>query len=146
MSKGKTIYVNEEQFLREFGNERTTIAMPNSSKNMGNSINQAKQMNPSAKDVMVDTSMFDSTSNNDPIQLDVNAKNGQDAQKQINTMMSNNPQLKQLSNKGNLMANVHMEGKVYTKQQIQEQRLKYLRENTKTFTKQQIEDKILNKE
>lgn len=148
---GKTIYLNEEQFVKLFGesndNQSTTIALPDgNNKNVANSINKAKQNTPTADNVMVDTSDFDSNTNNDQVKIDVQAKNGQDASNKINKMMSTNPQLKSLSSKGKLTANVHMEGKQYktfTKQQIEEQRLKYLRENSTILTKEQIQNYLM---
>ena len=150
---GKTIYISEEMFLKEFTNmgsdERNSMATPSADNggDMANSINQAKQMNPQSDNIMVDTSMFDSTSNNDPVPIDISAKNGQDARTQINNMMTSNPQLKSLQANGNLMAKVHMEGRIISKKEIDEEikklRLKKLRENSIEYKKFELNESIL---
>lgn len=148
MSK-KIIYITESQFLKEFGEngDKNTLAMPTSnSQNMSNSIDNARKLNPSSDNVIVDTSMFDSSSNNDPVQIDVKAKNGQEAQNKINKMMSSNPQLKTMSAKGNLMANVNMECEIKTKKMVDEElnklnKAKILRENVSSkITKKELEN------
>ena len=149
--KGKVIYITEEMYLKEFttngDDERNSMAFPDSTNDsdMANSINKAKQLNPQSDNIMVDTSMFDSTANNNPIQIDVNAKNGQDARTQINNMMTANPSLKTMQANGNLMAKVHMEGELKTKKQIEEEKkLKYLRENSVEMNKKHLQEAFLN--
>lgn len=140
----KTIYITESQFLREFGedNEVTTMAVPDSkTKDIASTVNKSKTSVPNATNVMVDPSMYDSSKSNDAVQVDVDASNGMDAQQKINTMLNNNPPLKSMANKGNLLANVHMENKVFSKKQIQEQRLNYIRNNSYTISKSNL-DKI----
>lgn len=151
--EGKVITITKEMFLREFttmsDNERNTLATPSSDtgEDMANSINKAKQLNPQSDNVVVDTSMFDSTSNNDPVAIDINARNGQDARSQINNMMTANPQLKSLQANGNLMAKVHMEGRIISKREIEEERkklkLKKLRENSIEYSKDELNEAIL---
>lgn len=144
---GKTIYITEEQYLKEFTNDDSNaFAEPtlSNNQNMGSAIDKTKSNNPSDDNIVVDTNLFDGNNNNNPIKLDVNAKNGSDAEKQINTMMRSNPQLKQIQNNGKLMANVHLEGTTYKKKQISEMRLGKLKENSVTLTKEKL-DEIFNR-
>ena len=139
----RTIYITEEQFRKMFCEEdrSTTMAVPTGSTDtMANSINQSKQQTPSADNVMVDTSMFDQSQSNDPVQIDVTAQNGQQAQNKIHNMLNTNPALRTMSSNGKLMANVHMEGKAYSKEQVlKEQRLASLRKRaSRSLNKEQI--------
>ena len=143
---GKIIYVTEEQFLEGFGktNESTTVATPQGGDtNMANSINKAKQKVPNADNVMVNPSMFDGNGANDPVQIDVQATNGQDAKGKIDKLMNSNPPLKQLSNKGNLMANVRMESRTVKKSFVEEERKRYMREHAIKIKKGDLDEFLM---
>lgn len=143
----KIIYLDEERFIKEF-NEKSTAYVDGSSdssqNDMGSAINKAKTNNPTDKNFIVNTSSFDGQTDNNPITIDVNATNGQDAKNQINKMVSSNPQLKNMQSNGKLMANVHMESKVYSKKDIQEQKRNYMKEHSQIYTKKELKKHFLS--
>lgn len=128
------IVTRDRMTLKEDGNAYVSSSNDSMS-SLGSDINRSKTENPTDKDFVVDLSTYDGNKGNNPVSLDVNAKNGVDAQRQIQNNINSKPQLKTMMNNGQLNANVH----------IKEDRLKELRENSIGFTKKEITDILLNR-
>lgn len=75
---------------------------------LGSDLNKSKTVNPMDNNFVVDLSSYDNNQNNDEATIDINAKNGTDAQRKIQNTLASNPQLKTMANNNKLNANVNL--------------------------------------
>lgn len=92
--------------LKEDGNAYVKSSTGSQS-SMGSDINKAKAQNPMDNDIHVDLQTYDGNKSNDPVTIDVNAENGNDAQNQIKDIMKK-PGLQNIASKGQMDAVVHL--------------------------------------
>lgn len=126
---GKKIHVNE-RFQSLVEGDAYVKPSSDSIGSLGSDINKSKTQNPTANNFTVDLGSYDGNSQNNPVALDINAKNGTEAQQQIKKNVTSKPQLKSMMNNGQLQANVHMRN----------ENIKRLRENAIPFTKKEINE------
>ena len=109
---GTVTFKKGELRLREDLNNTDSIYVkpsedPSNQSSMSTDIQQAVQNNPSEKDYTVEPAQYDTSSMNNDVTFDVNAKNGVDAARQINAKMQN-PNMRSLGANGQLQANIHI--------------------------------------
>lgn len=94
--------------LKEENGEQDAYVEPSQQgQNLSSAISDERRNDPNATTFVANMANFDKNANNNPITLDVNAKNPADAQTQVTQKMNANPQLKSM----NPMVNIHMENK-----------------------------------
>lgn len=108
INENVTTYGDIKRKIIESLNDRNSYVKSsnNSMSSLGSDINQSKAKNPTDNNFVVDLSSYDSNPNNDEATIDVTAKNGTDAQRQIQNTLSSNPELKTMMNNNKLNAKV----------------------------------------
>ena len=115
LSEGYTVsFKKSELFLKEEDTNggdaiyvEPTDTSTGAQQGISTAINDASKNNPTEHDFKVNTSDFNGTSADDKIGVDINAKNGFDAERQIRSKMQN-PAMKQMAGSGKAMMNVHI--------------------------------------
>ena len=80
----------------------------NSMSSLGSDLNKSKTENPMDNNFIVDLSSYDNNPSNDEATIEVNAKNGTDAQRKIQNTLASNPELKTMARNNKLNANVKL--------------------------------------
>lgn len=97
----------------------------NSMSSLGSDLNKSKIDNPMNDNFVVDLSSYDNNTKNDEATLEIDAKNGTDAQRKIQNTLASNPQLKTMANDNKLNAKVNLtneerkKGKPITKREFE---------------------------
>lgn len=91
-----------------------------SSSSLSSDLAKTMSENPTDDNFVVDMNHYDGNKNNQPIPLDIQAKNSQDAGEKIKNIMKN-PNVRNLNNSNGVTANVHIgESFTFTKKQLME--------------------------
>ena len=116
----------KNKIIEEINNRNTYVQSSNNSmSSLGSDLNKSKSDNPMDNNFVVDLSSYDNNNTNDEATLEIDAKNGTDAQRKIQNTLASNPQLKTMTNDNKLNAKVRLtteqrkQGKAITKKEFE---------------------------
>ena len=116
----------KNKIIEEINNRNTYVQSSNNSmSSLGSDLNKSKSDNPMDNNFVVDLSSYDNNNTNDEATLEIDAKNGTDAQRKIQNTLASNPQLKTMANDNKLNAKVRLtteqrkQGKAITKKEFE---------------------------
>ena len=118
-------YIFEKRNLTLKEDDSNAYVEPSSNKSsvsdLSTDISKTMTNNPTDDNFVVDLNHYDNNSNNNPIELSVNAKNAQDASSKIQDTMKN-PDIRKLNSKNGITANVHIQNEslCFTKKELNE--------------------------
>lgn len=133
----KIIFNKKQLRLNEDNNnsEGTAYVEPSSNNlnSLSTDLNKTKQQNPTDNTFIVNAKSYDGNETNNPISLDINAKNPTDAAKQFQELKMK-PQYKSLMSKSDSDVNIRF--------RIQSEQIERLKESCVSFSKKELNEML----